>query len=217
MFAPAAQAADDDAGIWLVFAASDLVQWSAGEDRWSWAVDVQARYFDVGSGANQLLLRPSVGYALDGRWSLRAGYGRFRTHARSGVTVTEDRVWEQLAWRGPLAGAATLGLRLRAEHRFLSAGDDVGHVLRLQLNYTRPLVRDGDTDLVVSLEPFFQLRNTDYGAESGLSQNRVYLGLRWPLTDRVSFNAGYLNQRFFRDDVEDLENHLALVGVQARF
>lgn len=190
---------------------------SGDDGDWTYSIDTQARWFDIGSGANQLVLRPSIAYRVDGRWSLRAGYGRFRTHARSGATVTEDRVWEQVSWQKKVASTASLGVRLRAEHRFLSAGDDVGHVLRLRLHYTRPFGRDGGTDLVLSVEPFFDLRDTDYGARSGLSQNRVYLGLRWPLTGKVSFSAGYLNQRFFRDDAEDIENHLAVVGLQTRF
>lgn len=198
-------------------AGSGALPGSAGDSGWSYAIDAQARYFDIGSGANQLVLRPSLAYRLDERWAFRAGYGRFRTHSRAGLTVTEDRVWEQVSWRAKLSPAASLDVRLRAEHRFLSAGDDVGHVLRLRLGYTRPLARGGDTDLVLSVEPFFDLRDTDYGAESGLSQNRIYLGLRWPLTGKVSFAAGYLNQRFFRNNAEDLENHLAVISLDTRF
>ncbi len=193
----AALAADDDAGAWLVFAGSGALPGAAEDSRWNYAFDVQARYFEIGSGANQLLLRPSIGLKVDERWSLRAGYARFRTHLRSGPTITEDRPWEQLSWQGAVSDEASLDVRLRLEHRFLSSGDDVGHVARLRLRYTRPLVRAGDTDVVVSLEPFFQLRDTDYGARTGLSQNRIYLGLRWPLGETLSLGTGYLNQRFF--------------------
>lgn len=214
---PVAEAAEDDAGAWLIFAASGPFPDPAGSSPWRYAIDIQARYFDIGSGANQFLLRPNVVYALGKQWSARAGYARLRTRARSGATVTEDRLWEQLSWRGAISEVASLGLRLRAEQRFLSAGDDTGHVLRLRASYSRPLNRDGDTDIVVSVEPFFNLRDTDFGAESGLSQNRIYLGLRFALTDRVSLSAGYLNQRFFRNDAEDLENHLAQFGLQTRF
>lgn len=215
--AKTAEADDDDAGAWLVFAASGPLPEALGSGGVSFAIDLQARYFDVGSGANQQLVRPSVAYALDDHWSVHAGYARLRTRPRSGPTVTEDRLWEQLSWRGTVADGASLGVRLRAEHRFLSIGDEVGQVLRVQLSYARPIGSHGNTDLVVSIEPFLELRDTDYGARTGVSQNRIYLGLRWPLSGKASLSAGYLNQRFFRDDAEDIDNHLALVGLETRF
>ena len=53
-----AVAAEDDLGIWTIVSTSDAFQLDSGPSRWLYTFDAQARYFDVGSGANQYLLRP---------------------------------------------------------------------------------------------------------------------------------------------------------------
>ena len=212
-------AVESDSGVWLIAVATDRFpsRDSEAPSRWHYWVDAQARYPDIGSGVNQLLIRPGVGYDISPTLSLWAGYARFRSHGSSGNTVTEDRYWQQLSWRARNWGDSSLSTRLRLEERDLSTGSDTGIVLRAQLKYVRKLVAGGDTDLIASIEPFFDLRDTDWGANSGLSQNRLYVGLGWKLTGKTGIEVGYQNQYRFVDTGQDRMDHLAMVSLKTRF
>ncbi|MBT8100978.1 MAG: DUF2490 domain-containing protein [Gammaproteobacteria bacterium] len=217
--APIAIATESDSGVWLIVTATDRLpaRDGSGKSRWHYWVDAQARYPDAGSGVNQLLIRPGVGYDISPTLSVWAGYARFRTHTSSGRTVTEDRFWQQLSWRARSWGDASLSTRLRLEERDLSTGSDTGIVLRAQLKYVRKLTPGGDTDFIASIEPFFDLRDTDWGADSGLSQNRIYLGLGWKLTAKSAIEAGYQNQYRFIDPGTDRMDHLGMVNFKFKF
>lgn len=210
-------AADDESGAWLITVASDRFPSSGEPSRWRYWLEVQARYPDFGSGANQLLFRPGIGYDISPTVSAFAGYARFRTHPPSGATSTEDRFWQHIAWRFRSWEQSSLTMRLRLEQRMPSTGSDTGHFLRYQLKYVRRLVAGGDTDFIASIEPFWDLRDTDYGAASGLAQNRIYLGLGWKLAPKSSLEVGYQNQYFYLDARPDRSRHLAMLNFKTRF
>lgn len=212
-----ASAIDHDSGSWLIATASDRFPSADGSapSRWRYWLEVQARYPDVGSGDNQLLLRPGLGYVVNPDVSVYFGYARFRTHAAR--TTTEDRLWQHLNWRFMRWGDASLSMRFRLEQRDLSTGDDIGHVLRYRLRYDRKVAPDSDMNLIASIEPFFDLRDTDYGARQGLNQVRLYLGVSWPLTAKSGLEAGYQNQFVNVRGGEDRMNHLAMLTFRTRF
>ena len=91
-------AAEDAPGTWLTATITDAFQTDEGATRWHYWIDAQARYFDLGSGINQYLLRPAVGYALRDNLTAWLGYARFRTRNRTGNIADENRYWQQLSW-----------------------------------------------------------------------------------------------------------------------
>ena len=210
-----AMATESDPGAWLVVASSD----SLGDEgsRWRYWVDAQARYFDLGSGIAQYLLRPAVGYQLNDEMTAWFGYARFRTRSRSGDYFDEDRFWQQLSWSGPQLGPGKLSLRVRLEQRSVSRGEDVGVTLRLMGKYVQPIGKSGRTDLVLAAEPFFSLADTDWGGRARVSQNRVFLGFGQRLSKSIRLEAGYMNQYFWNDNAEDLDNHLAILNFRVAF
>ena len=215
----AAPAADNETGAWIIFTATDRFppREPGSATRWRYWLDAHARYPDAGSGVNQLLIRPGLGYEISPDVTAWAGYARFRTHGRSGRTTTEDRFWQQLVWNAKRWDDASLSTRLRVEQRALSSGDDTGVVLRWQLRYARAVAPGSTTQLIASIEPFFDLRDTDYGATSGLSQGRLYVAVRWQLSERNQFEAGYQNQYVFADSGDDTMRHLAMLNFRTRF
>jgi hypothetical protein len=191
---------------------------SGGENtRWLYWFDAQARYFDIGSGINQWLARPGIGYKLNDSTNVWLGYGRFRSRGRSGAVVDENRYWQQIDWSGNPWHGGTLSLRGRLEQRFVTAGDDTGVVLRLMAKYVRPLRAGGNTSLILGVEPFFDLVDTDWGGDSRLGQNRAFVALGWRLNDSVSMETGYMNQYFWLENREDVMNHLGTVTFKVRF
>ena len=219
LFPSVTPAVEGDSGVWMIVSATDRFPSNDSNtpSRWHYWVDAQARYPDAGSGINQLLIRPGIGYSISPTMTVWAGYARFRTHGASGNTVTEDRYWQQLSWRLGNVGDAAWSTRFRLEQRDLSTGSDTGVVLRAQLKYVRKLSAGGDTDFIASVEPFVDLKDTDWGADSGLSQNRLYFGLGWKLTNKTGLEVGYQNQYRFVDTGPDRMDHLGMIALKTRF
>lgn len=213
----AAMAAEDNVGIWGIFSTEDAFDTAAGTSRWRYWFDAQLRYFDLGSGINQYQLRPGIGYTISDNMVAHAGYMYVHASNASGRTVTEDRLWQQLTWNIARWSHGTLSMRARVQQRSVSTGDDIGWQLQYLMKYVRPLGSTGNLDFIFSVEPFFILRDTDWGADSGLSQNRTAIGLGWKLSPTTSIETGYLHQYIPVDDAEDLVNHIAVVNLKMKF
>jgi len=210
-------ATDSDVGAWLVISMTDRLPTSEHSGRWRYWFDAQARYSDIGSGNNQLVARPGLGYELRPTLTVWAGYGRFRAHGNFGSTLTEDRFWQQLSWRFRSWEQSSLSMRFRVEQRSVSSGSDIGLVLRTQLKYVRKVSAANRASLVASLEPFVVLRDTDWGARSGLRQHRSYFGVAWTLTNRNTLEVGYQNQLFLIENAENRMQHLAILHFKTKF
>ena len=89
--------------------------------------------------------------------------------------------------------------------------------MRFMTKYVRPFAGDDNKSLIVGLEPFVDLRDTDWGGESGLGQNRVFIGVGWRMSDKLTLESGYMNQYVWRDAAEDRVNHLAVLTIKAKF
>jgi len=213
-----ADAAEESPGVWAGGVLNDtLPLGTLGLDgRALYSVEAQGRYFDIGSGLNQYLLRGAVGYKLRGSLQAWAGYGRFRARGPQGSPVDENRYFQQLNWSAGEVLGGTLNVRARLLQRSVTAGDDVALVMRLLLAYSRPLTTANPGKLLLRLEPFYDLRNTDWNGQAGLTQNRIYAGLGWRLSDRIELETGYMNQLFWRDAARNISNHLAVVSVRVQ-
>ncbi len=213
---PGASASEDTVGAWMILSSSGPVDTHDAAGNWRYWFDAQARYFDIGSGSNQYLVRPGIGYSLGDNVSVWAGYARFRTRNRAGNVVDENRFWQQLSWTAWRGDAGVVTMRARLQQRSVSNGEDLGLVLRYQVKYAQPLGDSNDTRLIFSIEPFFALRETDWAGGRGLRQNRVFLGGGWEISDRLALEAGYMNQYVWADNAEDRSNHLGVINLRIK-
>lgn len=211
-----ALAADDNDGLWTIFSTTDAFRSDDGASRWHYWFDAQARYFDLGTGINQYLVRPGIGYKPGDNLSAWAGYARLRSRNRSGNVADENRYWQQLSWTAGRWNNGTFSMRARLEQRSLSTGDDLGLVVRLMTKYVRPFGADSSSYVTVSLEPFVDLRDTDWGGESGIGQNRLSIGVGWRISRSLVLEAGYMNQYIFADSGEDRVNHLGVLNFKLK-
>ena len=211
-----AHAIENDPGIWTIFSTTAPFPGEAGSGNWHYWFDAQARYFDPGSGTNQWLVRPGVGYEIREGVKVWAGYARIRSRGRTGLVANENRYWQQIDWRAGQMLGGQVTLRVRLEQRSIDIGDDLGVVLRFATKYVRPISANGDTRLIVGLEPFIDLRDTDWGGDAGMGQNRTYLGLSRRISNKLTLEVGYMHQYIFRDSGEDRLNHLALLSIKAK-
>ncbi|MEM8768260.1 MAG: DUF2490 domain-containing protein [Pseudomonadota bacterium] len=213
--AGSATATVNNPGAWAVFSGSGSFRPADKDNRWRYWIDAQHRYFDIGSGITQSVLRPAVGMRFDNGVTVLVGYGYFNNRRTDGERFEEHRPWQQVGWTALKRDRSSLGVRLRLEQRFLDIGDDVGWTLRTQLSYTRRLGNANRWQAIAFLEPFFDLNDTDWGGEARLSQNRVFLGAGYRMTNTLSLEFGYMHQYFARPG-ENLGNHLGILHLKFR-
>ena len=210
-------AADNEDSVWTVLTATDSFSTTDGASRWHYWFDAQARYFDLGSGANQYLVRPGIGYEIGDNLSAWAGYARLRSRNRSGNVSDENRYWQQLSWTAARWNSGTLSIRARLEQRSLSTGDDLGVVLRVLAKYVRSIGNDGKRYLSVGIEPFIDLRDTDWRGDSGMAQNRTSIGVGWRVARELNIEAGYMNQFVWVDSGRDRMNNVGVLNFKMKF
>ena len=212
-----ANATDDNTGLWAVFTTTDAFPSDSGKSRWSYWFDGQARLPEIGSGATQFLARPGIGYRPGDNLQMWVGYARIESESASGFHSFENRYWQQLNWKAGNALGGTFTMRARLLQRNTSTGDDVGVVFRFRTQYSRPIGTQGDKNLIVSLEPFYNLNDTDWSGKSKVSQNRTVVGVAWKLSDKLTLVTAYMNQFVWRDNAEDSSNHVAVVNFNVKF
>ena len=209
-------ATENDAGAWITFSTTDAFQTDGQESRWHYWFDGQARYFDLGSGVNQWLVRPGIGYEMTDNVKAWVGYARFRTRNSTGDVADENRYWQQMDWTAGHWNDGRVSMRVRFEQRSVSVGDDIRLVARFMAKYVRPVGENGGTNLILGIEPFVDLRDTDWGGESGLGQHRLSIGFGRRVNDRLTVEAGYMNQYLWRDNAENRSNHFVVLNFKVK-
>lgn len=149
-----------------------------------------------------------MGYKLSDQLSVWLGYAWVRTQAEGKDHTDEHRIWQQLSWNKGYSWGK-IATRTRLEQRFLNIGDDTGWRFRQFLKYTHPLFTER---VYLSLwdEVFVNFNNTDWGANSGFGQNRMFAGFGVFIDPQkhYRFELGYLNQFASLQNRDDLMNHL---------
>lgn len=208
--------ADDDVGAWLIASSTDALTLSGDDGPWRYWLDSQIRYADTAGGVTQVLLRPAIGYRL-ANVDIWFGYGRFETNRDRGSSFYENRWWQQINGRLGTWHGGSASWRARLEQRSLSTGDDWGWVLRTLLKYQRKFGPEQGRYWALSLEPFFDFENTDWGADAGLSQARLAISIGQRVSPRTVIELGYMNQYFFSEQGPDRSNHLATAHIRLSF
>ena len=80
----------------------------------------------------------------------------------------------------------------------------------VRLDMPTDLLRQGQ--FVLSAEPFFNLRDTDWGAERGFLQNRSFVGMNFRVASKLRIETGYMNIFVRRRAAIDLSNHLFVIN-----
>jgi len=206
---------ENNAGVWLMgLGQGSLAPLSPKLDRLHWWLDAQARFRDDVDGFHQTLLRPGLGYATTEHSVLWLGYAWIRTSPAETPNEDEHRIWQQWTWSIASDHISTL-LRSRLEQRFPDTGQDVGWRFRQFVKLSHPLSFAPRASLVAYDELFFDLNATDWGADPGFAQNRLFAGFAWRLDDagRWIGEIGYLNQFIDGGPGPDTMNHLVSLNL----
>lgn len=205
-------AVEEDAGGWLAAFATKSI-----DQHWIAYMEGQLRYGDDIGRLSQTLWRPGIGYRLSPELSIWGGYA-YITTARVGADDTQEhRVWQQILWNaGEVFGAKVIS-RTRLEQRFVDPGDDTGWRFRQFVRMVKPLENWSGLDAVGYLEGFFHINDTDWGAESGLDQTRLFAGLGREIASGIRLEGGYLNQYINSSRGDNRMNHILSLNLFLNF
>jgi len=206
----------EDEGWWgAVFSQGDIEFDPGQPTTWRWWFDGHARFQDDADGFNVSIVRPGIGYKLTDTATIWAGYGWIRESPISRAPdFDENRVWQQITWSAD-ADPIRFGFRSRLEQRFLETGDDTGWRFRQLVAARAPFFGSDQFTFVLWDEVFIHLNDTDFGARTGLNQNRAFVGFGWkcdPNSPKSRVEIGYLNQFIDSSTGDNRMNHLLSVN-----
>jgi len=218
----AARAGDatlNDFGAWfMVLGQGDLGGLNPKLGKLRWWFDGQARLLEDSNGYDQSLLRPGLGYAVTEKASVWLGYAWVHTSPTGRASFAENRIWQQLLWSNRFERVGFLS-RTRLEQRFVENGDDTGWRFRQFFKLTYPFAFAPRLGLAGYEELFFDLNDTDWGANAGFAQNRFFAGASWMLdsTGRATAEIGYLNQFLRNPGRSNAMNHIVSINLLLNF
>lgn len=205
----------DDTGQWLAVFGNGDIGSEESIYRFKWWFDGHARFFDDTDGFGQSIVRPGIGYPFgDTSIVLWAGYGWIRTSPAANPVFDEHRIWQQITWTEEFE-PTTIGFRSRLEQRFVETGSDTGWRFRQLVSLRRPLDAAPRLSLVVWNELFLHLNDTDWGANAGFDQNRIFVGfgLKCNPDSSCRIEIGYMNQYVNRFQQDNLSNHILSINL----
>ena len=177
----------------------------------------QGRFGLDTSDFSQGMLRTGLGYQLNKQSSIWLGYAWIATDEPfTSAAFDEHRIWQQYLWSDTFS-FGTLTSRSRLEQRFLPTGSQVGWRFRQLLKLSVPLPFAPDFSIVASDEYFANINKTNYGADDGFDQNRVFAGLGYNLNKNIKTELGYMNQYIRRANRADLMEHILSVNLYLNY
>ena len=154
-----------------------------------------------------------MGYRVDSKVSLGAGYAYILIDPIGPVEVKEHRFYQELNARLLDRKGITLDSRTRLEQRTFEEGSGVSWRFRNFVQLRAPISENNN--IVAYTEPFIELNQTGF-QRGGLSVWRNFAGVSIPLAKGVEVVPGTLNQTVFRDGENRLD-HIANVNLFLNF
>jgi len=164
---------------------------------WFYSLDLEQRTNFDNSHRNQSLITPMLGYILSYRHDVELGYDLYLDNQMNEV---EQEPWEQDQYDLIIDGAKTLTLRTRFEQRFSRDNSQMALRLRTQLLWLWKGGINNKYSPVLFEEPFFNINHPSWVSNKTLSQNRLFLGVDFPMTKRADFLLGYQNRVDYNTD-----------------
>ena len=179
----------------------------------------QGRFNDDSSRFNQGIVRSALGYRVSPRAVVWGGYAYIPNDPMNQAeNIVEHRIWQQLTWSAPEPVAGfSMSSRSRLEQRQIESANDVGWRARQLMKFTRPIGTHPNLYWSLWDELFVNLNDTDWGADGGLDQNRLFGGVGIKLTANAKTEIGYMHQWVKRDRRADAHNHILSLTVLLRF
>lgn len=210
---PAVAHATEDEQLWTT--ASATVKLS---DKWRFSQEVVARFSNDRDGLYEVEMNSLIGYKLNKKVTVWAGYTHDPNYAAGDFTVMEHRGRQQVTFDNIVKiGPGQLSARLRLEERWREGIDGTAWRVRPYIKYVLPFQEGGKTALVLSHESFIDLNATNFQRVQGEERMRNLIAITTPVAKNVNAEIGYLHQHGFRPGADDSNDNVASFSLGFNF
>jgi Protein of unknown function (DUF2490) len=211
--------ADDDWGMWL----SNTYQTDFGGSNYLAFLELAPRFKHDNSEFQQLIIRPLIGYKMTKSLQLWLGYtwqGEYSDNSSVKFDNATHDIIEQVQWIHNVTPELNFQYRFRLEQRFF-ADAELAHRVRQRFRFQYS-IPDSKMYLIAFDELFIYFNSFNSGpreqsVQSGINQNRSYLGFGYKVSPQVNVDTGYQLQYINNFGAPDLYNHVWLTNVNVIF
>ena len=204
LFIPWTFSQGSDFGNWMIYFGNNKLN-----EKFNIHNEVQYRNYNAVGDLEQLLLRTGLGYNLTpNNNNLLLGYGFIRSenyqNLDTKLVLNEHRIYQQFITKQSF-GRVIFSHRYRLEERFIA--DDFKmrfrYFLATNVALNHKLLVPNTIYLSAYNEIFINAKNQLF------DRNRIYGGLGYKVSNNLKLEIGYMNQRFFvgnRDQINLIAN-----------
>lgn len=213
-----AESVNDDMSIWI----SNTFQTDFGGSPYLAFLELHPRTRSDNNKFNQIIVRPLLGYKVTKNLQLWAGYtwqGEYND--QTDFELATNDIMEQLQWIDNWTPQLNFQYRFRLEQRMFAHEDDVGHRMRHRFRFVYS-IPDSKAYLIALDELFIYFNDIENGrlshsVQSGVNQNRSYVGVGYKLAPFLNVDTGYQLQYVHNYGSPDLVNHVWLTNMNFNF
>lgn len=208
----------DDFSVWI----SNTFQTDFGGSPYLAFLELAPRTKSDNDKFSQIIVRPLIGYKLSKNLQIWGGYtwqGEYSD--QTDFELATNDIMEQVQWVDNWTPQLNFQYRFRLEQRFFADEASVGHRMRhrVRFAYTIP---DTKMYLIASDELFVYFNSIDEGVkansvQTGVNQNRSYLGIGYKLLPQMNIDTGYQLQYVHNYGTQDVINHIWMTNINFNF
>lgn len=186
-------------------------------------LELQPRIGDNASNLTTAIVRPSLGWALNGKATLWLGYLMQADSVTpdSDTYLIENRAWQGFTWRDTANDNQFIWeVRNRLEERFLPRNADPSIRWRTRLRVEQLIPGWSPWSVIASEEIFVNLNDNSNNVQlqAGTQQNRLYLGVGYRFAPEIQIETGYLYQYVWRNPPSsDQHNNIWMTNLNLNF
>lgn len=213
-----AEPVNDDMSIWI----SNTFQTDFGGSPYLAFLELHPRTRGDNNKFSQAIVRPLLGYKVTKKLQLWAGYtwqGEYND--QTDFELATNDIMEQVQWIDNWTPQLNFQYRFRLEQRLFAHEDDVGHRMRHRVRFVYS-IPDSKAYLIALDELFVYFNDIETGrlahsVQSGVNQNRSYVGVGYKLAPFLNVDTGYQLQYVHNYGSPDLTNHVWLTNMNFNF
>lgn len=209
----------DDFSVWI----SNTYQTDFGGSPFIAFLELAPRTRNDNNEFAQMIVRPLLGYKLTPKLSVAASYtwqGEYNNQTEFDLATND--IMQQVQWVDNWTPQINFQYRFRLEQRFFADEGDVGHRMRHRVRWTYSFPES--KLYLIALDELFVYFNSidDAGrfsrsVQTGVNQNRSYVGVGYKLTSHLNMDTGYQLQYVHNYGAADLVNHVWMTNINVNF
>lgn len=175
-------------------------------------LEFQPRVGNDNSHLTSMMIRPALGWAVTPKATLWVGYlaSIDSTSVTSNHYVIENRAWQGFTWKDTANEKQFIWeVRNRLEERFLPHNSDPSIRWRTRIRVEQLIPDHTNWSIIASEEFFINLNDNSYNRQlqSGMQQNRAYLGFGYRFAPEFQIETGFLHQHVWKKSPSGDQNN----------